>query len=394
MPSITNAVSAEFPPWEKDEYVAIRELARVFCKNEIEPKILDMEEQGFVPRELLKKMADLGFFGVAIPEEYGGTNLGLVGLCVLADEMAFSHVSSAVAMGAHAELACNVLSHHGTEDQKRRYLIPGVAGEKIGAFATTEPNVGSNVGGIKTRAEKVSGGWKLYGSKQFITNGEIADFVIVFAQTDPTGGNKTLACYIVDKVSDGFAVTKREKKIGLHASCTNSLALDGVFVPDENLVGRSGDGFKIAMSIFNLSRITLAASCVGIMRRAEEEAVNFVKERVVFDEPLWVKQNTQMELAQITMMRELVENYVFMATWRADRGKDVRREAAVAKYFASELAGVVVDRALQLHGGSGYIEDNVIARLYRDVRVFRLFEGTSEVQKLVVFKDALLKNFM
>lgn len=382
--------AALIPIWETDDYGALRQAVREFCKKEIEPLIPWMEKNGEVPKALLKKMADLDFFSVSFPREhcglqYGGLELGKIGACILADELTYCHPSTAVTLGAHASLTLEAIHSYGNEEQKLRYLIPGIRGEKIGAFAVTEPDVGSDVAALKTFAKKTDGGWILKGSKQFITNGEIADFIVVAAQTDHLGGKNTLALFILDTPAQGFEITKREEKTGLHASRTNSFALDSVFVPDQNLLGEVGQGFKMIMNIFNYSRITLAASCVGLIRRAIDEAINFSKNRVLFGEPLFMKQNTQMEIGKMEAIRFVAEGAVFNAAWMADRGLDVRYEAAMVKYFASELADQAVDMSLQLHGGAGYIKDSPIERFARDSRVFRLFEGTSEVQKLLVF---------
>lgn len=381
------------PPWEREEYVAIREAMRDFATNEIRPHVKWMEEHEEVPKKLRDQMGALGFYGVPFDEKYGGLGLGKIGSCVIAEELGAAHPSTGVVFGAHVGLGLEAVNLFGNEDQKIRYLVPGITGEKFGALATTEPSIGSDVGGMKTRAVKVDGGWTLSGEKQFITNGEIADFVIIFAQTDPKGHNKTLAAFIVDTNSKGFSVAKREKKIGIHASNTNSLVLDNVFVPDVNLLGNPGDGFKMVMRIFNNSRITLTASCVGFVARAIEEAAGYAKNRILFGTPMLMLQNTQLKLAEMEAIRRVIQSAVMCAAWKVDRGEDVRVDAAVVKYLGPELASKAVDMGLQLHGGSGFIEEFPIAMLYRDIRVFRLFEGTSEVQLLTIAKD-LAKQFM
>lgn len=382
------------PPWEAGIYKLFRSTVREFAQKEIEPRVRWMEEHEEVPRDLIQKMADLGFFGAALPEKYGGAGMEKFAECILAEELTFVHPSSAIVFGAHAGLALEAIHLFGTEDQKERYLVPGIKGEKLGAFATTEPDVGSDIGSMKTMARKVDGGFLLKGSKQFVSSGEIADFIIVFAQTNPGGHNKTLAAFILDTKSGGFQITKREKKMGLHASRTNSFAMDNVFVPENNLLGTVGQGFKIAMNVFNGSRIMVGACCIGFIRRAIEESLKFSKARMLFGEPMWMKQNTQLKLAEMDVAERIVRSAVYDAAWKADRGLDVRDEAASVKYFATESAGRVVDMALQLHGGAGYITDSPIERFYRDVRVFRLFEGTSEVQLLTIAKEIIKKNML
>ena len=388
---------AEIPPWEKEEYKLTRQTVREFGEQYLTwPQVRQMEKTETVPRELLEKMAELGLFGAGFSEEYGGSGLGKVGVSVLADELAYFHPATAVVMGASSSLAGEAVYLFGNEDQKQRYLVPVIEGKKIGAFATTESGIGSDIAGITTLAKKVDGGWQLNGSKQFITNGEIADFVIVAAQTDPDGGQKTLSLFIVDTGVKGFSITKREEKMGIHASRTNSFALDDVFIPDANVLIDGSDGkkkgFKAIMKIFNHSRITVAASCIGMMRRAIDEAWKYAKNRRLFGKMMYEHQNTLIELGKMQAMLFAVECTVFDAAWRVDRGLDVRNEAAAVKYFAAETAFDVIDRAGQLQGGNRFIAEYPIEMLQRDIVVFRVFEGTSEVQVLSLGKEFVVSR--
>lgn len=386
---------ALLPPWEKEEYQMLRDTVREFVDRELKwEKVRQMEEKEEIPRELLSKMGEIGFFGVAFSEEYGGTGLGKIGVCILADELTYAHPATAVVLGAHSSLGCEAIYLFGNEDQKQRYLVPGIKGEKIGALVTTEPGVGSDVGGMKTLAKKVDGGWRLNGSKQFVTSGEIADFIVTFAQTDPLGGNKTLAAFIVDSTPELRSKMKRERKMGIHASKTNSFPLEEIFVPDANLLGEVGNGFKMVMNIFNHSRVTVAASSIGFIRRAIDEAVKYSKNRMLFGEPMYMKQLTQVALAEMEVMRFSVESAVLQAAWRVDRGLDVRNEAAAVKYFGPESAKRAVDMSVQLHGGSGYISDYPIEMFYRDVRIFPLFEGTSQIQLLTIAKEMIKSRIL
>lgn len=377
-----------------EELRMLKEMVSDFAQKEIAPKVGQMEKERRVLPELIKQMAELGFYGVPFDEKYGGSSLGLTGYCVLMEELSRVHGSTAVMVGAHTSLACKSIYLFGSEDQKRRYLVPGIKGEKIGAYATTEPSVGSDVAGIKTSAKKVDGGWMVSGSKQFISNGAIADFVIVFAQTDPEGGNKTQVALIIDTVSKGFQITKEtEEKIGLHASCTSAFVMDSVFVPNENLLGEVGQGFKIAMNVFNQSRISLGAGCVGAVKAARDQAIQFAKDRQIGGEPLWMKQITQTALGKIEAVIYTLENLVYNTARLYDSGKtDIRKESAIVKYMTAEEAWKAIDIAVQIHGGSGYIEDYSVARLLRDMRVNRIFEGTSEVQLLLIAKEILKEN--
>ena len=389
----TTAKILEILPWQRDEFMELRSTIRKFGEKEIAPLIPKMETDGIIDKNLMKKMASLGLFGVSFAEKYGGAGLGEIGAGVVMEEITFWHPSTAVMIGAHVGLALEAINLFGSDTQKERYMVVGIAGEKIGAYATTEPEVGSDIAAIKTRAKKVAGGWTISGSKQFISNGELADFIIVFAQTDPNGGQKTLAAFIVDTKSPGFAITKREKKIGLHASCTNSFSLDEVFVPDENLLGKVGQGFKIAMNTFNHSRALLGAGCIGAIRAALAYAIEFVRTRKAFGKNLFEIPKIQENLAKIEVMRATLEPLVYQTLWHADEGKSIIKEASIVKYLASEYAWEAADLALQIHGGSGYIEDYPIARLWRDIRVDRIFEGTSEIQLLMVFKELFKEKF-
>ncbi|MDP3725961.1 MAG: enoyl-CoA hydratase-related protein [bacterium] len=382
------------PPWETDECKMFRDMVRDFAQKEISPKVKQMEAEEKIPRELIKQMADLGMLGVSYPEKYGGSGLGKIGACILADELAYVHPSIAVFFGAHVTLFCETVYLFGNEDQRARYLVPALRGELIGALSTTEPGVGSDIGSMKTMAKKVSGGFVVKGAKQFITNAEIADHIIIFAQTDSLGGNKTLIALIVDTKSKGFEITKREDKIGLRASVTNSFSLDDVFVPDANVLGEPGQGFKMVMKVFNHSRITLTAGCIGFMRRAYDEAIKFSKNRTLFGMPMWAHQNTLLELSKIETARFMVESMVYRGAWMVDRGLDVRNEAAAIKYWGPELAFNAVVASLRLHGGAGFMEDSPIAMFYRDICVFPIFEGTSTIQLLTRGKEIIKDEIM
>lgn len=384
------AIVVATPPWESEECRMLRQTIKEFGERELTwPKVVQMEEAEAIPQELWNKMAELGLFGTSFSEEEGGYGLGKVGACVLADELTYFHPSTAVMLGAHASLACEALHLFGNKDQQEHYLGPGIRGSKIGAFVTTEPGIGSDVANIKTRAHKVDGGWQLKGEKQYVSNGEIANFIVAVAQTSSPGNRDGLTMFIVDRGSKGLAVGKHENKGCIRASCTNSLALDDVFVPDSHVLGEIGRGFKMTMQVFNRSRISVAASCIGIMRRAIDEACNFAKDRMIFGEPLYMKQITVIELGKMQAKLFAVKSAVFNAAWMLDRGLDIRNEAAAVKYFAAETAFEVVDRARQLHGGAGSIKDYPIEMFSRDEIIFRVFEGTSEVQALSLGKELI-----
>lgn len=404
-------------PWQKEEHIMIRGMISEFLEKEVEngkrdgvPVISWMEENGRIPEELIKKMAELQFFGIGFPEEYGGSGLGTIGKCILMEELCRVYASLAVMVGAHLGLACEAVNLYGNEDQKQRYLVPGIKGEKIGAFATTEPGVGSDVAGIRTTAYAVDGGYRLNGAKQFITNGDIAAFIIVFAKMKELLGEidemerwdlanpnvhkshqKALTAFIVDTKSEGFTVSEPAKKMGIHGSRTNSFTLENVFVPKENVLGIVGDGFKEVMNVFNHSRITLAGGCIGAIRAALQKALDYSKSCNTFGQAIWNYQTIQNYLAEMETMRYSLEPMVYQTAWLADKGEDIRKEAAIVKYYGSECAFKAVDMSLQIHGGSGFMEEYDIARMCRDVRVIRIFEGTSEIQRLLIAKEILKK---
>jgi len=381
----------EILPWQTEDYDNVRQLVADFAKEQIKPQIPLMEKEGRVSAELIKQMADLGFFGIPFAEKYGGLGLGETGTAVMMEELCRIHASTAVMVGAHVGLGCLCIDLFGSEEQRERYLVPGIKGEKIGALATTEPDVGSDIAGIKTMAKKVDGGWLLNGEKVFITNGDLSDFVVTFAQTDQLGGNKTLAAFIVDSVNKGFTFGKPEHKIGLHASRTSGFKMDDVFVPEGNLLGEVGQGFKIVMRTFNRSRNMLAAACLGMIRAARDCALEFAKNRSTFGQPIYTHQLIQANIGDIEAMYYLLQPAVYQTTWMIDKGKDTRTEAAITKLMGSEYVFKAVDMALQIHGGSGYMEEYEIARLYRDSRVIRIFEGTSEILRLLIAGEVLKK---
>ena len=326
------------PFWESEDCQSLRELARDFADTKINPKIAQMEKERRILPELVSEMAKMGFYGVPFPEKYGGIGLGKTGFCILMEELSYCHGSTSVFVGAHVSLAAATVYLFGNEDQKQRYLVPAIKGEKIGAYATTEPNIGSDIAGIQSLAKKVAGGWRIDGNKQFISNGAVADFIIVFVKTDEFGGHNGLSAFIVDTKTSGFEITKvTEEKIGLHASCTSSFAMSDIFVPDENLLGQAGQGFKIAMNVFNQSRISLGAGCIGAVRAALDEALKFAKDRQVFGEALYMKQGIQNYLARIETIRYQLATLVYQTAALYETGRDVRKDAAIVKYVSAEL---------------------------------------------------------
>lgn len=385
-----------------EELKMLKEMVHDFCEERIKPNVNKMESEHRILPEIIQEMAKLGFYGVPFDEKYEGSGLGLRGFAVMMREVSKYHGSTAVMMGAHTSLGLKPIALYGTEAQKMNWLPRGIRGEVIGAYATTEPNVGSDVASISTFAQKVAGGWLVNGAKQFISNGAIADFIIVLAQTekyeDETDENrkKTMVVLIVPTKSPGFKTTKvTEDKMGLHASCTSAFALDNVFIPDENVIGEVGQGFKIVMNVFNQSRITLGAGCVGALERAQEIMLDFIRSRRISGQMLYEYQATQLAVGKIEITRIMMEALVNQALDAYENDPaSIREIAAAVKYICAEDGFWAIDRALQTMGGAGYIADYGMERIYRDFRVNRIFEGTSEVQTLLVAKEWLKRKLM
>ncbi len=370
----------------QEELKLLRQTAREFCENEIAPQINRMEEEGRLLPELWDKMAELGFLAVGYPEEVGGMGYGIIGDCIFSEELSRVHPSTAITVGAHSKLACGALFVGGNAEQIEKYLKPSLQGKLAGAFALTEAEAGSDASNIRTTSQKDGNEWVINGSKRFITNADFADFVVVIAQTNPELGQKGLTAFIVETKWPGYKVEKVEKKVGLHASRTCELSLANVRVPTENMLGGIGDGFKIFMKALNGGRLALAAGCLGMAKAAFEQAFDHASARKQFGQPLTGFQNTQFKLAEMASKIYLMEQGVYTAAAKADSGRDVRMEAAMLKLMCSEMMWQIVDDAVQIHGGNSFMEEYPIARLFRDSRVYRIFEGTNEIQKLLIFK--------
>jgi alkylation response protein AidB-like acyl-CoA dehydrogenase len=351
-----------------------------------------MEKEERILPEIMKKMADLGFYGICFPEKYGGSGFGKTGYCLIFEELTRVHPSTAVTVGAHIGLACGAIYLYGSEAQKQKYLKAGIEGKMIGAFALTEPEAGSDAANIQTTAVKKGNKWILNGNKQFITNGDIADFIIVIAQTNKFLGTKGLTAFIIETKWPGFSVVGLEHKMGIKASRTAQIAFDNLEVPEENVLGEIGSGFKIAMNVLNGGRLGLAAGCLGMAKAAFELAYKHAETRVQFGKPIIKQDKIRQYLAEMRADIFILESAIYATAKRADLGEDIREEAAILKLFASEISGQIIDKALQIHGGYGYMEDYPICRMYRDARINRIFEGTNEIQHLMIFKEIFKSN--
>ncbi|MBI4160495.1 MAG: acyl-CoA dehydrogenase family protein [Candidatus Yanofskybacteria bacterium] len=371
----------------EEDLKMFREMVREFAEKEICPRAKEMEEAGRMPRELFNQMGEMGFYAASYPEEYGGGGLGKVAYCIMFEELSRAYGSAAVVTGAHTGLACGAIFLGGNEAQKQKYLCAGIEGKMMGAFALTEPTAGSDAGNIKTSAVKKDGGWVLNGSKRFITNGKDADFTIVIAQTDPFLKKDGLTAFIVETKWPGYKVSRVEHKIGIKGSQTVELALEDLFVPDENLLGEVGGAFKMFMKTLNGGRLGLAAGCVGSSKRVLELAFKHASERRQFDQPIIMNEVIQFDLARMRANIYFMEQATHSAAKMADEGKDIRLAAATVKLLCSELNMWNADRGLQIHGGDGYSDESEIGRIWRDSRINPIFEGTNEIQQLLIFKE-------
>lgn len=368
----------------------IQKLAVKFAENEVEPIAAEIDEDGRFPDETFRKMADLGFTGIGIPKEYGGSGGGEIGKIVLVTELAKKCAATAAILSIHTIFPHTVL-RFGSEEQKKLFLPPTTSGGHLGAFALTEPNAGSDAGSARTTAVSDGSEYVLNGTKCFISGGGRAQFVIVFALTQPKKGLKGMSAIIVEKGTPGFRVGKIENKMGIRASETAELIFENCRVPKVNLLGAEGQGFKIAMSALDGARIGVAAQAVGIAEGALEHAVKYMKERVQFGKPLTALQGLDWYIAEMATKTECAKWMTYRAAYLKQSGQSYTKEAAMAKLNASETARFVTDRALQIHGGYGYMKDYPLERMVRDAKITEIYEGTSEIHKLVISRAVLDK---
>ncbi|EFH08772.1 acyl-CoA dehydrogenase, C-terminal domain protein [Clostridioides difficile NAP08] len=371
------------------EQELLRKAVRDFVSKELDTLPAEMDKTGVMPKELIKKLADAKFISSNIPEEYGGGGAGYVSYAIVMEEIARRCASTATFVTAGSSLASLPILYNGTEEQKQKYLKGIATGELIGAFGLTEPGAGSDAAGQQTTAELVGDHYILNGRKTFITNGPFCDVAIVIAVTDRSKGLRGTSAFIVESKWDGFSTGAHEDKMGIRGTETSDLIFENVKVPKENLLGKEGQGFKIAMGTLEVGRIGVAALALGIAQGALDEAVKYTKQRVQFGKPIAKFQNTQFTIADMETKVCAARGLVYDAAQKRDAGMRVAQESAMAKYYASEIANEVAYKALQLHGGYGFIKDYEIERMYRDARIVSIYEGTSEVQKMVISSNVL-----
>ena len=367
-----------------DEQQLMQTMFREFGDKELRPIAAELDEQERFPSELIPKMGEIGLLGIPIAEEFGGVGMGNLEYVMAVEEISKACASTGVTVSAHTSLCCWPIEHFGTQEQKEKYLPDLASGEKLGAFGLTEPNAGTDAAMQRTTAEDKGDYWLLNGSKIFITNGEVADTYVVFAMTDKAAGNKGISAFIVEKGWEGFSFGSHEKKMGIRGSSTCELVFEDVKVPKGNLLGELNKGFKIAMMTLDGGRIGIAAQALGIAQGAIDETVTYVKERVQFGKPISKFQNTQFMLAEMQTRVDAARLLVYRAAAAKDAGEPYSSDAAMAKLFASETAREVTWRAVQLFGGYGYTRDYPVERMMRDAKITEIYEGTSEVQKMVI----------
>jgi butyryl-CoA dehydrogenase len=375
-----------------EEQEMIRKMARDFAQNELAPVAAELDEEAEPPLDNLRKMAELGFMGLAIPEEYGGIEADSVSYVIAIEEISKVCASTGVILAVHNSLGSYGLVTFGTEEQKRKFLPP-LASEWISTYALTEPETGSDAASIKTRATLDGDEYVINGAKQFITSAPFAHLFVVFAVTDPDKGHRGISAFLVEKDTPGFSVGREENKMGIRAASTSGLAFEDCRIPITNRLGEEGEGFKVAMSSLDAGRVGIAAQALGIAQGAYEAALAYAKERHAFDQPVAEFQGIQWMLADMATRIEAARLLTYQAALAKDRAKKTgerySKEAAMAKLFASETAVWVTNKAVQIHGGYGYIKEYAVERYYRDAKITEIYEGTSEIQRIVIAHQIL-----
>ncbi len=381
-----------------DEQQQLRRTVRAFAEAEILPHVMEWDETSQFPSELIPKLGEMGFLGVIFPEKYGGAGMGYIEYAIIIEELSRVDGSIGIIVASHNSLCTNHIYKFGNEEQKTKYVTPLAQGKKLGCWALTEPEAGSDAARPRTTAVKKDGGWVINGAKTFITNGHYADVCVVIATTDPSKENRGVSAFIVEKGTPGFRPGKKENKLGLRASDTSELVFTDCRVPAENLVGVEGNGFINSLQILDGGRISIAALGLGMAQGAYESSLRYAKVRKQFGKAISEFQAIQFKLADMATQIDAARLLIYQAAWLADRALasgDSRarfsREASMAKLYAGEVAVRVANEAVQIHGGYGFIKDYPAEKFYRDVKLCTIGEGTSEIQRLVIARDLLRK---
>jgi butyryl-CoA dehydrogenase len=368
----------------------VRDMVRKFAHDEVRPIAARHDRDHTFPMATAKRMGELGLLGITVPEKYGGPGADYVSFALVAEELARADASHSVIFGANASLSVGPILTFGTEEQKQAFLPKLASGEWLGCYALTEPEAGSDAGSLRTTARREGDHYVIDGQKQFISNGAVADLCVLFARTDPqTTDARGVTAFLVDTKSRGFKVGRNEHKLGLNASYTNQLFFEGLEVPAENRLGREGEGFKVAMATLDTGRIMAAAGSVGIARAAFEDSAAYAKERQQFGKPIAANQAIQWKLADMDVAIEAGRNLYLKAAWLKDQGQPYTHAASRAKLYCSEMAMKATIDGVQIHGGNGYTKDYAVERYMRDIKIFEIFEGTSEVQRIVIARHVL-----
>lgn len=371
------------------EHILLKQMYREFAENEVKPLAAEIDEEERFPVETVKKMVKSGFMGIPFPKKYGGEGGDNLGYTIAVEELSRVCATTGVILSAHVSLGAHPIYEFGTEEQKQKYLIPLANGQKLGAFALTEPNAGTDASAQQTTAVLDGDSYILNGSKIFITNAGYAQTYIIMAMTDKSAGTRGISAFIVDADTEGFTVGPKEKKLGIKGSSTCELIFENCRVPKENLIGKEGMGFKVAMKTLDGGRIGIAAQALGIAQGALDETISYVKERMQFGKPISAFQNTQFQLADMASKIEASRLLVYKAAYNKDKGLPYSYEAAMAKLVAAETAMEVTTKAVQLHGGYGYTREYPVERMMRDAKITEIYEGTSEVQRMVISASLL-----
>ena len=371
------------------EQQLVKQMVKSFALNEVKPIAAEVDETEKFPMENVKKMGKLGMMGIPFPKEYGGAGGDVLSYILTVEELSKVCATTGVIVSAHTSLGAGAINDFGTEEQKQKYLVPLAKGEKIGAFGLTEPGAGTDAAGQQTVAVLEGDHYVLNGSKIFITNGGVADIFVIFAMTDKKQGTRGISAFIVEKNFPGFSIGKVEDKLGIRGSSTTELIFENCIVPKENLLGKEGKGFSMAMKTLDGGRIGIAAQALGIAEGAYEEAIKYMKERKQFGRNLGAFQGLQWIVAEMDTKIEAARHLVYKAAWLKQNKLPYSVEAARAKLFAAEVAMEVTTKAVQIHGGYGYTKDYPVERMMRDAKITEIYEGTSEVQKMVISSAAL-----
>jgi len=369
-----------------EEQNLIRDMVRSFAETEVAPSARIRDEEERFDRALMyDRLAELGLTGIVFPEEYGGAGADYISYAIAVEELSRVCGSTGVTLSAHLSLCANPIYMFGTEAQKQKYLVPLAKGEKLGAFGLTEPSAGSDAGGTKTTATKDGSDWILNGSKIFITNAGEAEIYVVLARSDKSAEkHRGISAYIVEKGTPGFSFGKKEAKMGIRSSPTMELVFDNCRIPGENLLGKEGQGFKVAMKTLDGGRIGIASQALGLAQGALDAAIAYTKDREQFNKPVATFQGVQFQLADMATQVEAARLLIYNAAYRASAGLSYSQESAMAKLFASETAMRVTTQAVQLHGGYGYTREFPVERMMRDAKITEIYEGTSEIQRVVI----------